>query len=156
MTVLVLELADSIRVDPPFVEQTDGGRIDLNFLDAITAGKTVKRYGTVGRFHISKWTGPEDTVSWNIRLNKAGSFNVYATYAAIDSFEGGKYTVSLGTETIGGTVHSTGKWYRYGTFPVGVLHVDEPGTYTLTMRPKDEGAEYLMYLKSMLLVPEKR
>ncbi len=115
----------------------------------------MKRYGTVGRFHISKWTAPEDTVSWTIKVDKAATYNAFITYSAVDSFSGRPYSVSFGGELHEATVHSTGKWYRYGTFSAGTFHVEKPGTYTLTVRPENADKDYLMYLKSMMLVPEK-
>ncbi len=157
MTVVVLELADRIKVDPSVVAQGDDGTISPDYLNAITTGKTVKRYGTINRFHIAKWTGPEDTVSWNIQVDKAGTYTAGISYAAVEMQEGRPYIVSLGGDSIEKTVRNTGnKWYKYETFPVGSFDIEKPGRYTLTIRPKDSGTTSLMYLKSITLTPDAK
>lgn len=153
ITVLVLEIDGRLEVDPPIVQQDNDGTIELSYLTALTGGKTVKRFNVMARFHISKWTGPEDTVTWHFTVQKTGTFTVNVTYAANREWEGKNYIISVGTDSIETSVKSTGDWYEYQTFTAGTITIAKPGEYHLTIRPQESSEQYLMYLRSLTLKP---
>ena len=111
-TVIVLEIDGSPKVDPVVVEQQKDGIVDLQYVEAITSGKTVKRFNRKGTFHISRWTGPGDTISWNFIINNPGSFDVRMTYAANPEWEGQKYAVTVGEKSLISSVQPTGGLVR--------------------------------------------
>ena len=45
----------------------------------------------------------------------------------------------------------TGDWFDYHKFPVGYIEHLNPGEYTVTIRPKESGDTYLMWLRSITL-----
>jgi alpha-L-fucosidase len=153
LSVLVLEIDGLPKVDPPVVLQTDTGKIEFNYLTAITHGKAMTRFNRKGGFHISKWTGPEDSVDWAVRVSKPGKFKMNITYAANKDWEGKKYEITIGKSNIEKSVICTGDWYEYHEFPVCYLDLPEAGEYKLTVRPKVSGNTYLMYLSSITLNP---
>ena len=155
ISVLVLEIDGSPRIDPPKVLQDETGLIELDYLKAITHGKTMTRYNRKGEFHISKWTGPEDAVDWVIHVNKPGKFKVNITYAANKEWEGKLFEITVGKSNIEKPVIGTGDWYEYHKFPVGYIELTKAGDYTLTIRPKVLSDTNLMYLNSITLSPVK-
>ena len=68
-TVVAVNLEATPRVDPPVVSQATDGTIVLDYIRAITGGRTVKRFNRKGEFHVSKWTAPEDTIGGTCRGN---------------------------------------------------------------------------------------
>jgi alpha-L-fucosidase len=152
-TVVVVKLDGSPRVDPPVVVQQADGAVELGFVEARTGGATMKRFNRDGKFHISKWTGPEDTIAWTVDFNRAGDYQAAITYAAQENWQGQPYSVMLGDSRVTAEVQHTGDWYEYDTMDLGVVNVTEPGQYTVTIRPDSNGDEYLMYFQSMELTP---
>jgi alpha-L-fucosidase len=155
ITVLAVELEGSPVTDPPIVFQNDTGSIELNYLTVITNGKTMTRFNRKGGFHISKWTGPDDSAKWIIHLDKAGKFRVNISYAAKKDWEGKKYKIIIGSSSFEKSVISTGDWFDYHNFPVGYIELKNPGDYTIIVRPCESGSTSLMWLQSVVLNPVK-
>lgn len=153
ISVLVLEIDGWPKVDPPVVLQNETGKIEFNYLTAITRGKTMTRFNRKGGFHISKWTGPEDAVDWFVHVDKPGKFKMNITYAANKEWEGKQFEITIGKSRIEKSVICTGDWYEYHEFPVCYIDLPKAGDYTLTIRPKVSSETYLMYLSSITLNP---
>jgi len=154
-TVLVLDIDGSPRVDPTVVFQGENGSIELDYLKAITHGKTMSRFNLKGGFHISKWTGPEDSVDWLVHVDKPGAFQLNIDYAAKKEWEGKPFEIIVGPSTFKTSVLYTGDWFDYQKFPVGYIEHLNPGNYTVTIRPKESSDTYLMWLRSITLNPVK-
>ncbi len=154
VTVVVLEIEGAISVDPSVTVQDTNGKITLNYLTAITQGKTKTRFNVKMLFHITKWIGPEDAAEWIIQIDKPGIFKVNVSYAASKEAEGKPFEITDGSSSIKSSVLSAGD-YEYHEFPVGNFNFPKPGKYTLTMKPLSSGDSYLMYLRSITLLPLK-
>ena len=153
VTVLVLNIDGSPRVDSPLVLQSDSGSIELDYLKAITHGKTMTRFNRKGGFHISKWTGPEDSAEWIVHVNKPGVFRVIIDYAANKEWEGKQFEIVIGASTLKSVVNYTGDWFTFQKFPVGYVELKKAVDYKVTIRPKKSSDTYLMYLRSITLNP---
>ena len=154
-TVVVVELESAPRVDPPIVAQAGDGKVTLNYICAVTGGNTVKRFNRKGKFHISKWTQPTDTVTWHLDILTPGTFDAKITYAAGDAWRDQPYVIQVGQELLQAKVQPTGQWYEYKTFSLGKLRIDRPGRHQLVLRPAQPLRDYLMYLKGLELTPGK-
>ncbi len=153
ISVLVLETEGSPIVNPQMVLQDETGEVKFDYLTAITFGKTMTRFNRKGGFHISKWTGPEDTVDWSFYVDKPGVFKVNITYAADKEWEGRPFEIKIGPSILNPKVIHTGDLFNYNQFPVGYCEFKEAGYYTLKMRPLSSSDSYLMYLRSITLIP---
>ncbi len=153
ISVILVETDGSPKVNPPAAFADKSGVIELNYLTAITNGRTMTRFNRKGGFHISKWTGPEDAVEWNLNIDKPGKFKMIIDYAANEDWEGQQYEVIIADTKITKSVIYTGDWYEYQEFPIGYVELPEKGEYSLTLRPKMSGDKYLMYLRSLKLEP---
>jgi hypothetical protein len=122
-------------------------------LKAVTAGRAVKRFNRAGKFHISKWTGPQDSVSWHLLVSQTGRYKVTIRYSARSAWQNRRYIVAIGEQSLTGVVGATGEGYRYKTFDLGEVRIPKAGPYTLTIRPAEDSDRYLMYFQSLLLEP---
>ncbi len=153
-TVIVLDVDGKPEARPPVVDEDLNNTITLDFVTAVTGGKAVKRFNRKGNFHISKWTGPDDTITWHFTVAAPGTFNVMITYAARDEWRDKEYIIAAGGQNLTARTESTGDWYDYKIFNIGKFQFDKPGNYTLTVRPKSGMEHYLMYFKEIRLVRE--
>ena len=133
-------------------QSTDSG-FELDYIKAITSGNAVKRFNRDGKFHISKWTGPGDSVSWRLLVSQKGAYKVRIHYAAKPEWASAKYVISVGAQTLVNAVQSTGDWYQYKSFDLGTVNIPKAGPYTLNVRPAAQSAHNLMYFQSITLEP---
>ena len=152
VTVVVLEIEGPPLVDPSIVTPDKEGKMELNYLTAVTHGKTKTRFNIKMLFHITKWTEPEDYIDWVIEVKEAGNFKVNISYAASGDAEGRPYEIINGDESVKSSVISGGD-YNYYDFPIGYLNFPKAGKYTIRMKPSSSGDTYLMYLRSLTLLP---
>jgi alpha-L-fucosidase len=155
-SVVVLQIAATPDVDPVVVQQIGNEPVVLDYLTASTYGKTVKRFnrkGEEGQFHISKMEGPEDIIEWRANMINPGMYDVSITYAAIPGWENCSFKVSAGKEQITGMVKSSPGWYEYKTEKIGQIRVSKKGETIFRLYPEHQLDHYLMYFRSLELVP---
>ncbi len=152
-TVVVVELGAPLQVDPPVITQGSDSPFELDYSNAVTAGHAVKRFNRAGKFHISKWTGPNDTVAWHLLVSQTGRYKATIRYSARGAWANRPYLVTIGTQSLKGVVGATGEGYQYKTFDLGYVEIAKPGEYTLTIRPAQDSDQYLMYFQSLVLEP---
>ena len=152
-TVLVLQLDGPPKVDPVTITQGSDAPFELDYQPAITSGKAVKRFNREGKFHIAKWTGPGDSIQWNLLVSQTGDYKVRIRYAADRSSQGDHYTISIAGHTISGTVVATGEAYHYQEFDLGTLNLAKAGRYVLELKPASEYGHNLMFFQSLEMAP---
>jgi alpha-L-fucosidase len=152
-TVVVLELSGALRVDPPIITQGSDSPFELDYLKAVTAGRAVKRFNRAGKFHISKWTGPQDSATWHLLVSQTGRYKVTIRYSARSAWANRHYVVEIGGQSLTGVVGATGEGYQYKTFDLGSVEIGKAGEYTVRIRPAVDSDRYLMYFQSLLLEP---
>jgi hypothetical protein len=150
-TVVALKIAGPLRAErPPLVQASDEG-FALDYLEARTEGRAMKRFNRDGGFHIAKWTGPKDAASWRLLVGRTGPYRLKISYAARKESAGLKYVVSVGPHEVPAAVKTTGEWFQYASFDLGLVTIDKPGSYTISIRPAVAGDRELMYFQSLTL-----
>ena len=99
---------------------------------------------------IKGWKNSDTAVTWDIRVNEPGQFDLFVSYDAEPTSDGNRFGVSVGeTELVGTVVPGIHRDNMY----VGRVAL-ETGDDTLSIRPLEmaEGSE-LMKLRSLHLVP---
>ena len=119
---------------PVITQDTDNG-FELDYLTALTAGNAKKSFNRDGKFHIAKWSGPGDTVTWHLLVSRTGHYKLRIRYAARHEWSGAKYVVTIGARTFTGDVAPTGDWYQYATFDLGAMNFPRAGEYAVQIRP---------------------
>jgi alpha-L-fucosidase len=152
-TVVVLQMYAPLKVPPPLVTQGSDAPFHLDYMNGVTAGKAIKRFNRKGNFFISKWTGTGDSVTWQLLVSQAGSYKVRIKYAARDEWQGGKYSVTIGTHTLTGVVERTGEDFDYKTFDLGTIALPQVGPITVRIHPTEASEHDLMQFQSLDLSP---
>lgn len=150
-TVVALELEGPPRVDPTVIMEKVGAPPVLDYLNAVTSGKTVKRFNRRGQFHISKWTGPADQASWRVRFPESGRYRVHLVCAGAPGRPTGTFVLSAGGEKVQVESPQASEWYQYVTLDAGVLEITAAGERELVLRPARELGQDVMYFKSLKL-----
>lgn len=156
LPVIAVEIEGTLTVEPQVVSPDEKGSLKLDYLTVSAHNNTMTRFNRKWGFHISKWTGPDDTAEWVVRINKPGNFKVSIEYAANKEWEGKPYIITIGESRLERKVINTGELFEYHIFPVGYVKLDKPGEYKLSINPKDKSESYLMYLKSILVEPVEK
>ncbi len=150
-TVVAVELDGPPLVDPPVIAERAGKLVVLDYLNAVTSGKTVKRFNRRGQFHISKWTGPADQASWRVRFLEPGRYRVRLVCAGAPGRPTGSFVFSAGDRKVQVESPQASDWYKYVTLDAGVLEITVAGEQELVLRPARELGQDLMYFKSLRL-----
>jgi alpha-L-fucosidase len=150
-TVVALELDGPPRVDPPVITEAEGKPVVLDYLNAVTSGKTVKRFNRRGQFHMSKWTGPADQASWRVRFFQPGRYRVHLVCAGAPGRPAGTFVLSAGEQKVQVESPQASEWYQYVSLDAGVLDIAAAGEQELVLRPARELGQDLMYCKSITL-----
>jgi len=152
-TVVVLEMAGPLKVDPPLVIAGSDAPFHLDYMNGVTAGKALKRFNRKGGFFISKWTSPEDSITWHLLVSQTGNYRVQVKYAARAELQGGKYSLTIGPQSLTGVVERTGEDFDYKTLDLGTLKLPQAGPVTVRIQPAGSYDHDLMQFQSLELDP---
>ena len=153
-TVVVMEISGPPVVDPPRIVQDCDSPFELNYLEAMTAGKAEKRFNRDGGFFISKLTGPADSITWHVLVSLPGSYRVGIRYAAREEWARNTYVVTVGSQSLTAAVTATGDGFEYKKFDLGEVKFLKAGPYTVKVRPTSVSDHDLMYFQSLILEPQ--
>ena len=131
------------------VTQGSDTPFQLDYRRAIATGRAVKRFNRDGGFHISKWTGPEDSCEWRLLVSQPARYRVLISYAAAPEFAARLHPPDRRTNPRS-TGRGTGEGYRYRETELGMVELKKPGPLIVRLAPKDAGVN-LMYLQRLVL-----
>ena len=130
------------------------GRIVCLAAEAAIHGNSPQYESDGSKDQIGYWGNPQDFVSWEIKLAERGTFVVSATYSCNPGAEGSEFLVGVDAQQLIGRSKPTGSWADYTTEVLGQVTLDQPGTITLSVRPKTDHAPWkAIGLKSIILTP---
>lgn len=152
-TVVALEVAGQPEAELEPVTQGSDSPFLLDMVNGRTSGGAMKRFNRDGKFHIGRWSKPEDRASWHLLVSQPGKYRMRMRYAARPEWAGRKYVIQLGGQNIEKTVEATGEWYEYRTFDLGEVTLPKKGTLEVVVRPAAPGNGNLMYFESLRLEP---
>jgi hypothetical protein len=152
-SVIVLQLAGPPRVDPPIITQGSDAPFELDYISAVTRGNATKRFNREGKFHIAKWTNPQDSITWHLLVSQAGEYHVSIRYSARQESKDAKFVIDAGGQSVSGTVVPTGEGYQYKTFDLGKIAFSKAGRYTVQIKPSTDYGHNLMYFQLLELAP---
>jgi alpha-L-fucosidase len=153
-TVVVLEVKGEPEPEPLLITQGSDSPFRLDYLSCQTTGRTMRQFNRDGRFHIGRWTNPEDQLSWNLLVSQPGKYRLRLRYAAKPAWAGRKFVVEVGGQRIERPVEATGDWYQYKSFDLGTVTLARKGPLRVVIHPAAAGPENLMYFESLTLEPQ--
>lgn len=121
----------------------------------LTADQAILSPGplTVSDGVITNWLGPDDLVSWLVKIETPGACKVQLSYSS-NSPAPGRYLLSFGRENFLKSADSTGNLANFKTVSIGGAAFSKPGLYRLWIRPVEIAAgAQLMRLKEAAITP---
>jgi alpha-L-fucosidase len=153
-TVVVLEIEGPAKVALPAIRQRDDRTIQLHARDAELHGETIRYELGGGKDNVGFWTDPQDWVSWILRVNRPGSFELEITYACPNASAGSQYVVAVAGQQLTGTVKGTGSWTQFQSQKLGTVKLPDD-RLVLTVKAKNLVREGVMNLQAIVLRPVK-
>jgi hypothetical protein len=135
------------------IAQAADGSILLHAKDVTIHGSRV-RYEP-DKNTIGYWTRAEDWVSWDLAIKQPGKFEVEMLAACGQGSGDSRYTLAIGDQTLEDKVPDTGSFRTFRLRKIGVVQLDKPGDYTLSVRPTSKPGLAVMDLRDVVLKPVK-
>ncbi len=152
-TVIALQISGEPQVIPvPNASQRDGGVIELLAGDAdLNGGVHLEQFE--GRHSVGYWVNRDATVSWEVRVNQPGAFNVELEFACEPVSAGSRIALVGGAQPLEWEVPATGGWRDFVTTNIGTIRLDEPGLLTLGVEARTKPGLGVMNLRRIVLTP---
>ena len=111
------------------------GKIVFSASDAEIHGDTPQYEHDGQKDQIGCWADAADFVSWNLKVAKAGVYDVAVTYSCQPGAEGSRFTIEVGDQKLVGTSKPTQSWSTYRSEPLGKISLAKAGVYLLAVKP---------------------
>ena len=103
-----------------------------------------------GAYNVGWWETITDEVSWDINVEQAGSYTVSVNYSCDPQFPGSTIVVSVGSQSVQGTIRDTGAWSSYVTQELGTINL-QAGTRTVSVRASSVANRFVCNLRTVVL-----
>jgi alpha-L-fucosidase len=147
-SVVVLKCRGTIDADNVRLLQPEYPVETLRAFDGTTRGGLRFGPGKKTDDVAMNWTQPESAVTWRVRLNEPATYDVLANYDAPSDSAGSTFTVSVGLQTLQGTVQEN----MNQTLPLGRVTLD-PGVFEIRVATGVVKGDELFRLRSIELRP---
>ena len=137
------------------VRQAADGTVSLHARVAAIHGATVRYEPQPNKNTIGYWTKVEDWVSWDFEIAKPGRFKVEILQGCGKGSGGSEVDFSVGEQMLKVTVKDTGGFQNFENREIGELKLEQPGRYTLKVKPKTKPGLAVMDLREVKLSPIK-
>jgi hypothetical protein len=109
-----------------------------NFLlgadDAELHGGQIKAEDRDGKSNISFWDNADDWVSWEVKFDKPGVFQVSASAATVN--DRCEFVVEIAGQQLAGKPAQTADWDEFQEEHLGRMKIQQPGEQVLKVRAK--------------------
>ncbi len=101
------------------------------------------------------WVNPNDWASWDFEVSKPGKFTMEITYGCGNGSGGSEVEFAVGPQKLTFKVEQTGGFQAFVKREIGEMIFDQPGRYTLTVKPKSKPGPAVMDLPQIILKAAK-
>lgn len=165
-SVVVLDIIGSPIVETALLQQRNGQLALPAFLGEVHKAASGPGLRFDSRGVAERWLTPEEWISWDLRINRPGEFEVQVLSSEQKygkAWEGGHIVaIDLAGQKVSGTVNRdkveedpTSPYWKHVVSTIGRVKIDKAGQYTLNLKPeKIEAAQkFGLTLVSVKLVP---
>jgi hypothetical protein len=147
------ELIDELK---PVQPQGDAS-VMLHAYQATTTGEKLRYEPQPHKNTVGYWTIATDSVAWRFRANKPGDYNVAILQDCGEGQGGSRGELSLlradkCVAKLEFTVSETGHFQDFVWNQTGSISIDEPGEYSLVIKPMEIKKAAMMDVRSVHLV----
>jgi arylsulfatase A-like enzyme len=149
--------ASKMRPNPDFLPnpQSADGSITL-------PARTAEVHGVMLRFEplphkntLGYWVRADDWASWEFQLSKPGTFRLEILQGCGKGSGGSEVDFLVAGQTFPVTVEETGGFQNFVRREMGTVKIDEPGRYTLSVKPRKKPGVAVMDLREVRLAPAR-
>ncbi len=148
-TVQRIELYPAPEGDP--IVQSSDRSITLHARDATIHGTRLRFERDPKKNTLGYWTQATDWASWDFIVKEGGQFIIFAMQGAPGG--GSQVDVVCAGQTLKWTVADTGSFHTFTFVELGRVTLDQPGEYTLAVKPQRKAGVAVMDLRQIILVP---
>ena len=120
--------------------------------------------GFADRLQIRNWVDPDEFISAELILKQPGTYDVEITYAATadpggsqegwtKTLAGSEFQVEIGEHILETRSEATDGAEFFKSFTLGSIELEEPGKYTVVIRPRKGGVWYGLALQAIRISP---
>lgn len=141
--------------NPDFVpdEQADDGSLTLLAETADVHGVMLRYEPLPHKNTLGFWVRKDDWASWDFRLTKPGQFTLEILQGCGPGSEGSHVEFTVGDQHVVAEVVKTHGFQDFVKRSIGTITLDEPGAYTLSVKPLSKPGAAVMDLRQVRLVP---
>ncbi|MDF1824801.1 MAG: sulfatase-like hydrolase/transferase [Verrucomicrobiales bacterium] len=145
-----LDEVDQKREATSLIEPEDNGEIQLPASAATIFGQRLEYRKTLDV--LAPWWRADDVAEWNVKLEKAGEYEVHVLLAADEPSAGDHFVLETDGSSAQGTVINTGNYDTFREVSAGRIQL-KAGTNRLILRPEGKLKEELADVRSVRLAP---
>jgi hypothetical protein len=97
------------------------------------------------------WVRSDDWASWEFQVTRGGTFAVEVLQGCGAGSGGSEVNFAVGDQQLRMTVEDTGGFQKFVPRTIGTLQIDEPGRYTLSVKPQTKPGVAVMDLRQVIL-----
>ena len=136
------------------------GTITLHACQATTTGEKLRYEPQPHKNTVGYWTKPTDYASWKLRVDQSGEFNVGILQGCGQGQGGSEAELILSAPDVTSTrldfsTVETGHSQNFVWRHLGSIRIDEPGEYSLVIRPTRIAKAALMDVRMLHLSPAR-
>ncbi|MFZ0829433.1 MAG: alpha-L-fucosidase [Verrucomicrobiia bacterium] len=135
----------------PVIHPDAKGEVFLSATNASLHGSQIQLETQGDLPDIGYWDKGDEWVSWTAQIPKAGTFNVSATIATLNTDS--RFVIEMGGDTISAQAPATGGWDKFQTVNLGQIQIKQPGDLVVKVRAKDKATWKAINLNSVNLTP---
>lgn len=151
-TVIVLETRGKIATNPVRVLESAAVNKLLAFDANLEGGDFGFGDGKPKRYYVYRWRNKDQSISWDLRLNKSATYHIVLKYAGSEDSEGA-YHLQIGDFKKQANIPAGQENGQVYTKELGKVTL-KPGKYELEITPEEIKGGELMRLLEIELVPE--
>lgn len=137
---------------PRIVSASSDGNVTLAAHDSITHGRLLRYEPQPHKNTVGYWADAKDTCQWHFYTDEAGSFDVHILQGCGKGQGGSNVEVAVGEEKIEFIVEDTGHFQNFKDRKIGKITLENPGLYTLRIRPVTKAKNAVMDVRQLRLV----
>jgi arylsulfatase A-like enzyme len=147
--------AQMMRPNPAYVPnpQSADGVIELPARTAEIHGIQVRYEPAPHKNTIGFWTRPDDYVSWEFTVTRAGQFSVEVLQGCGKGQGGSEVELDFGSQKLRISVEDTGGFQNFKPRTIGTVTLEKAGRRTLVVRPIRKAGQAVMDLRAIALRP---
>jgi arylsulfatase A len=147
--------AKIMRPNPAYVPnpQAADGTVTLPARTADVHGVQLRYEPAPHKNTLGYWTLVEDWASWEFQLVRPGAFTVELLQGCGEGQGGSSVQITVGRQSLKMIVEDTAHFQNFKAYSIGTVRFDQPGRYTLTVKPQSRRGFAVMDLREVKLKP---